>query len=216
MTLTEPAAILFDWDSTLVDNWGTITLALDTTLVAMGQAPWGEAEVRRRTKSSARDAFPLLFGDRWEEALAIFYRTFEDSHLEALRPMPGAKALLDHLQDMDIPLGVVSNKTGSYLRTEVTHLGWGPFFGPVLGAGDAAFDKPAPDPIHQALRQMAIPEGSAIWYVGDSVVDMECAHRSGCQAILVGDLAAHPEGLEAWMPHARFKGCDSLLDAMTR
>ena len=54
--LRRPGAVLFDWDSTLVDNWGAIARALNATLVAMGHAPWSEDEVRRRATASARDA----------------------------------------------------------------------------------------------------------------------------------------------------------------
>ena len=32
--LTRPRALLFDWDSTLVDNWRSIETALNATLVA--------------------------------------------------------------------------------------------------------------------------------------------------------------------------------------
>ena len=50
------------------------------------------------------------------------------------------------------PQGVVSNKAGRYLRAEVAHLGWAAHFGAVVGAGDAAADKPDPAPIHLALQ----------------------------------------------------------------
>ncbi|HEY6335247.1 MAG TPA: hypothetical protein VI113_05115, partial [Alphaproteobacteria bacterium] len=44
--LTRPRALLFDWDSTLVDNWRSIETALNATLVAMGHAPWTAEETR--------------------------------------------------------------------------------------------------------------------------------------------------------------------------
>ena len=35
-----PKAIIFDWDSTLIDNWQSIANALNATLIEMGKAPW--------------------------------------------------------------------------------------------------------------------------------------------------------------------------------
>ena len=64
------------------------------------------------------------------------------------------------------PQGVVSNKAGRYLRAEVTHLGWAPHFGAVVGAGDASADKPDPAPILLALDRLgrAAPTArSGIW-----------------------------------------------------
>ena len=47
---------------------------------------------------------------------------------------------------------VVSNKTGRFLRAEAQHLGWGSLFQRLIGAGDAAFDKPDAAPVHMALE----------------------------------------------------------------
>jgi len=37
--LVRPHAILFDWDNTLVDSWGTIHEALNAVMVAMDEPP---------------------------------------------------------------------------------------------------------------------------------------------------------------------------------
>ena len=68
-----PAAVIFDWDSTLIDNWKAIRLSINATLAEMGHQKWTEDETRRRAKSSARDAFPGLFGEKAEQALKFFY-----------------------------------------------------------------------------------------------------------------------------------------------
>ena len=73
-----PKAIIFDWDSTLVDNWQSIANALNATLIEMGKAPWSVAQVRQNSKNSAREAFPRLFGDQWKDALDFFYKVFKD------------------------------------------------------------------------------------------------------------------------------------------
>ncbi len=180
-----PRAILFDWDNTLVDNWAVIHAALNSALTAMGQAPWSYAETRQRVRASARDSFPALFGERWEEAQKIFYDSFEAKHLEALREMPGAGDLLAGLGQSGIYLAVVSNKQGRYLRREAAHLGWTPRFGHLIGANDAPRDKPAVDPVDMALAGSGVPRGADVWFVGDADIDMLCAVNAGCCPVLL-------------------------------
>lgn len=182
-----PSAILFDWDNTLVDNWGAIHEALNLTLAAMGQEIWSYEETRLRVQRSLRDSFPEMFGERWQEARDIFYRSFAEVHLKTLRPMPGAASLLEKLAASGIYLAVVSNKTGQYLRLEAAHLGWDKHFSRLIGATDAAKDKPAVEPVDLALAESGIPRGPDVWFVGDGAVDVECARNAGLSAILVGD-----------------------------
>ena len=186
--LRPPRAILFDWDNTLVDTWATIHDALNFLMRAMDRAEWSLAETRERVRLSLREAFPLYFGERWEEARDIYLARFRAIHLERLTPLPGRESMLRNLAGQGIYLGVVSNKTGDLLRREVARLGWTDLFGSVIGAGDAPLDKPACDPVHLALAASGVPAGEDVWFVGDTAVDMECAGNSGCIAVFLGDL----------------------------
>lgn len=188
-----PQAILFDWDNTLVDNWPTIHRALNAALEGMGQAPWTFEETLASVRQSMRDSFPRMFGDRWQEAREIFYATFRESHLKELQTVDGAEQALQSLKEAGIPLGVVSNKTGTLLRSEAEHLGWVKYFGPLVGAGDAAQDKPDPAPIVMALDSLGVPASGDVWYVGDAAIDIVCAHASGCRGILISAGRLHPE-----------------------
>lgn len=183
--LPRPRAILFDWDNTLVDTWPCIGRATNLTLEAMGHQRWSEAELRVRVAGSLRDTFPGIFGDRWEEARDIFYRAFADVHLEMLEALPSAEELLRESADAGLYLGVVSNKTGKYLRAEADHLGWTGLFGRLVGAQDAARDKPAADPVHLALLESGITAGPDVWFVGDAPIDIACGRGAGCSTIFV-------------------------------
>ena len=101
-------------------------------------------------------------------------------------------------------LGVVSNKKGSILRREAAHLGWEPWFGRLVGAEDAAEDKPARAAVDLALEDSGLAAGPEIWFVGDTDIDMACAHAAGCTAILLreaapalGEFGAHPPSRHA-------------------
>jgi len=190
-----PSAILFDWDNTLVDSWATIHEALNHCMAAMGKPLWSLADTKGKVRLSLREAFPYHFGERWEEAKTIYLNRFEAIHLDRLRPLPGRTELVEALAAEGIYLGIVSNKTGEFLRREVDRLGWSGYFGSIVGAGDASVDKPAAAPVALALAPGGIDPGEAVWFVGDTAVDMECALNSGCIPVLLGDAAADPDFL---------------------
>jgi phosphoglycolate phosphatase len=193
LVMARPRAILFDWDNTLVDSWGTIHEALNFVMGAMGKPAWSIDDTRSRVRLSLRESFPMHFGERWREAQTIYLDRFREIHLDRLTPLPGREAMLHSLVGQGIFLGVVSNKTGPLLRREVERLGWSSFFGSIVGAGDATADKPAREPVHLALAPSGIPPGEDVWFVGDTAIDMECAKNSGCVAVLLGDAISDDE-----------------------
>jgi phosphoglycolate phosphatase len=202
-----PRAVLFDWDNTLVDGWASVAAALNVVFRGRGMPEWTAREAQARVRGSARETFPAMFGAGWERDLTVFYAAIGDVHLRQLRELPGARALLAACAF--VPLAVVSNKSGPVLRREVAHLGWTSCFGAVVGAGDAAADKPDPAPIRMALGLLGVEAGSDVWYVGDTALDMEAARAAGCRAVLLGD-AAHDGGLDHARPDAHYACADQL------
>lgn len=184
--MTKPRAILFDWDNTLVDTWPIIHLALHDTFSEFGLEPWPLEEVKKRVRHSMRDAFPQLFGERWETAGDFYRNAYRSRYADTLNALPGAADVLEALSDSGIFLGIVSNKQGPQLRREVEHLGWSRYFSAVVGASDAARDKPHPDPVLLALEGSGITPDGNVWLIGDSDIDVECANRCGIRPIYYG------------------------------
>jgi phosphoglycolate phosphatase len=212
MRLPAPRAILFDWDNTLVDAWGTIQLALNAALVAMGHPVWTMEETRVRVRASLRDSFPRMFGDRWPEARDIFYATYRAQHLEAVRPLPEAEFVTSRLAGQGLYLGVVSNKTGPLLRAEAAKLGWDRHFGRMVGAGDAKIDKPAPDPVYLATQELNITDYNHVWFIGDAAIDVECARHAGCIAILIGPGMGEEDRIRQLNPEVQLQQLTDVLD----
>lgn len=212
-----PKAVLFDWDGTLVDSWPVIHESMNRTLAAMGHAEWTLAETHARVRRSLREAFPDLFGERWEEARDIFYRAYREVHLERIAVIDGAEPLIAALSERDCHLGVVSNKSGGHLRAESTHLGWDRFFeGFLVGATDAPRDKPAIDPVLMALRGTGIEPGGEVWFVGDTWIDMACGRQAGCVSILVGGKRPEDDEFGDHPPDRHFLTCGDLLEVVRR
>lgn len=209
--ISRPRALLFDWDNTLVDSWPTIHEALNATLTAMGHLPWTLEESKERVRLSLRDSFPLLFGGRWEEARRIYLDAFLAMHLERLNALPGAVELLEQLAGAEFYLGVVSNKTGPILRREAERLGWTSYFRRLVGATDAAVDKPHAAPVIMALDGSGIPAGPDVWFVGDTAIDMQCAMNAGCVPVLLGQSDPASAEFAEFKPELAFRDCASLF-----
>lgn len=210
MTVSRPEAIIFDWDNTLIDSWPAIHDANNHALTAFGLRPWSMEETRTRVRKSMRDSYPALFGDKWEEAGAVFYERFANMHLETLTPLPGAGEMLAALHAEGIYLGVVSNKKGDYLRKESHHLGWDRYFGRVVGAFDAARDKPAPDPVDLALSEGGPARGPSVWFAGDTDIDLECGIKADCVPVLVRETPPEPGEFSEFPPAFHVEDCQAL------
>lgn len=203
-SLPHPRAIIFDWDDTIVDNWPLALEALNAALTHMGVDAWSDAEARGRAGGSARDLFGALFGDRWEEADRVFYATFNRLIENGVRLHDQVEDMLALLRDNGVYLAVVSNKRGPLLRKEADKLGFTPFFNAIVGAGDAARDKPDIAPVLHALDGSGISPGPDVWFVGDSHTDMACAIAAGCTGVLLETKLPPAELLEKHPPKVRF------------
>lgn len=210
--MARPTAILFDWDNTLVDAWEGVRAALNATRRTYGLGPWDRTTLLANVRLSLRDSFPGMFGAaNWEAARTLFSDTYARDHLAHLRPMPGAAAAIAACAGSF--RGVVSNKQGRFLRHEARALGWARELQALVGAGDAARDKPHGDPILLALRAAGIAASGAVWYVGDTGTDLEAARAAGVTAVLVGD-AAHDGGVAALGPDLHFADAGALARAL--
>jgi len=212
MSLSKPKAVIFDWDDTIVDSWNTILEAMNTTLTAMGHPAWSDAEARRHIGPSAKDMFRHLFGERWQEADKVYYDTVNKIFLKNVRIHPNAEDVLKALASHKIYMAVVSNKRGPMLRSEAAHINFDRYFGRLIGAGDAAADKPHAAPVHLALQDSGIAAGKDVWFVGDSPTDMLCAVNAGCVPVLLETKLPPEEMLVKNPPLHRFKKHSDLME----
>ena len=167
-----------------------------------------------RVRRALRESFPEVFGAEWERARDIFYAEVRARDLSVLCAMPGAAEALRTGAAL-APMAVNSNKQGPLLRAEAAHLGWAGMFRGLIGAGDAEADKPDPAPMRLALAACGVRAGPAVWYVGDTALDMQAARAAGCAAVLVGN-AEHDGGVANAMPDASFADGHALAAHLLR
>ena len=212
MTLPIPRAVIFDWDDTIINSWTPTLKALNKALIEMGEKPWTDEEARAKAGASAKDLFRQLFGDRWQEADKIFFDYLRSLFREHLPVYPDVEPILKLLAERKVYMAVVSNKRGPLLRTEAQEAGFDKYFGKVVGAGDAAADKPDPAPVLMALEGSGVAPGEHVWFIGDSHADMRCAANSGCTALLVETKPPPEETLAQHPPRKRFKNHAEIME----
>ncbi|WP_120496603.1 HAD family hydrolase [Kiloniella sp. EL199] len=210
MAFPFPKAVVFDWDNTLIDSWISIHHALSVTFREMDMVPWTLEEAKDRVRSSARESFPHIFGDKVEAATKIFYDTYEASHLDVLTPLPQAKELLEFLVSNGVYLAIVSNKKGYILRKEVAHLGWDIFFQNIIGANDALKDKPDPGVMDLALKGSGVSLGKDVWFAGDTDIDLQCAYNSACYPVLIRPEPPEDDEFINCKPERHFASCGEI------
>jgi phosphoglycolate phosphatase len=186
-----PKLIIFDWDNTLVDTWPLLHQATVEMMTGMGKDPWTLDHTKKSIHRSMRDALPDMFGENWPQAAEIYQAAYKRLKNGNLRLLPQAMDILDFLKNnTNIPLMIISNKLGSNLREEVKLLNLEQYFTKVIGSQDTKFDKPSHLVVEHALSDTNIIASHEVWFVGDTIIDVECAINSGCLPILYGE-AAH-------------------------
>lgn len=175
--------IIFDLDGTLVDSRADLATAVNACLVELGRPELPLAAIERFIGHGVTRLLEQALGGP-EQALRarpVFDRHYEACLLRQTRPYPGVAELVRELGPRR-RLAVATNKPGRWARTIVDGCGWSNAIPLVVGGGDVARLKPAPDMAELLLaRTGARPETTIV--VGDMDVDLELASAAGLRFI---------------------------------
>ncbi|MGN7661437.1 MAG: HAD family hydrolase [Anaplasma sp.] len=180
-----PVAVIFDWCNTLVQNGGLDYEIAKQVLQRMGR---GDIDVSSVSPIKVERYLEYSLGDRWKEAIALYKELAErSSKVRKLCPSDNVLGVLELLYNHNVSMGIVSNKNGDSLREEVKTTGLAEYFSVIIGSGDTSENKPSPEPIIAALEILDIPPGEHVFFVGDSISDVESARRAKCRPIVYGN-----------------------------
>lgn len=178
--------VLWDLDGTLIDSGADIAAAANEARAGLGLAPLPEAVVRGYIGEGARRLMDQAVGEEEPEALRLqglelFFASYGERLLAQTRPYPGIDRLVRALAGRQ---GIATNKPSPFSRAIVEGLGWGGLFRALVGGGDVANRKPAPDAVWRALELAGVPKANAV-FVGDSLIDVQTAKAAGVDFIAV-------------------------------
>ena len=119
-----------------------------------------------------------------EELVDIFVQEYVACATEQTRPFPLVVEVLDQLREMNIPMGVCTNKPEALSRQILDGLGLSGYFSSVIGGDSTTARKPDPLPLLTCLKELvATPQLSLM--IGDSVHDVHAARAAGVGVCVV-------------------------------
>jgi 2-phosphoglycolate phosphatase len=202
------AAVLFDFDGTLIDSYPAIAATVNFVRAAHGAPPLSVDEVKVHVGRGADYLLVHTVPGYRADADQARYREHHESVMRDLTTLlPGATAVLAALRQAGKRLGLCSNKPRRFSVELLRHLGLADAFEVVLGPEDVAQPKPAPDMLIAALQRLRLP-ADRVLYVGDMTVDIETARGAGVAVWVVPTGSDTRAALDAARP-------DRMLDALT-
>jgi HAD superfamily hydrolase (TIGR01509 family) len=192
MVSVRPAAFLFDLDGTLVDSVYEHVLAWREALEQVGVelSVW---RIHRRIGMSGGLLINALLRETGVEITAHFVEELQRRHADAyarrsaqVRPLPGAKELLESLTASKMPWGVATSGRTAGASPSLKAIGIDPAHVPVITRDQVEHAKPDPDLFIAASNQLGVDVADAV-VIGDSVWDLLAARRA--RALGVGLLS---------------------------
>ncbi|MDX8407018.1 MAG: HAD family hydrolase, partial [Mariprofundaceae bacterium] len=188
-------AVCLDMDGTIVDAFPPIIRALNQTFREFDLPQMTADEVKRHT-GRGDCSMKALFGERREEASIRFLEIHDEDYLHNIKPLPGARELLDWLQNESIPCAIVTSKSQSRAEAQLQVLGWDGLIGEVIGKLDGRPEKPDPTTVRMACSALGVEPADTVM-VGDGVADMKAASRAGSRGLGICDAFSAEELTEA-------------------
>jgi HAD superfamily hydrolase (TIGR01549 family) len=186
-----PPAFLFDLDGTLIDSVYQHVLAWREALESTGMelSVW---RIHRRIGMSGGLFVNALLRETGAQLSGSDIERLQSLHAEAykrfasqVRPLPGAKELLDVLAQASVPHAIATSGRMDTARTVLDLLGVRPDL-PVITRDLVRYAKPNPDLFLAAADRLGVSIHDCV-VVGDSVWDLLAAQRA--RALPVGLLS---------------------------
>ena len=205
------AAVLFDWDGTLV-NTAEASYRCYVKLFGSYGLPF-DRDVFARTYSPNWHLTYEAIGlprERWDEADA---RWVEHYCREEVVLIDGAREALGRVRGAGLQAGVVTSGDCTRVGREVAALELADALSVIVCAEDIVNRKPHPEALLLALERLRLEPAQAA-YVGDSPEDVKMARAAGVFAVGVPGGFPNREALEASRPDVWAESLAGGLDAL--
>lgn len=181
-----PPAVLLDFDGTLLDS--------KPFNAAISQANWAKATENGQETTSV---IPM------SQVMPIY------AHLAT--PMPGAEALMQFLEQKEIPFGICSNNHRQIIEAWTEHLSWN--IRCFATPDDGYPPKPMPDLYLAGLQKLEIEASlrREVWVIEDSKTGLRAAKASGTIPVFVGD-DDHSEAVRSMGVKFQFRNLSQLVE----
>lgn len=186
-----PQAVVFDMDGLLFDSERLYLEAAITAVVEIGHDAGVEVFHRTIGVPWARNREVLLehFGPAFpvDDFITVWLQHFGAIAATRLALKPGVVDLLDLLEELRLPKAIATSSSHATVQSHLAAHDLVGRFDAIVGAGDYADGKPAPDPFLAAAARLAVsPE--ACLALEDSYNGVRSASAAGTMTVMVPDL----------------------------
>ena len=176
-------AVLFDLDGTLIDSAPDLGAAADKMRTDRGLPGFPLDDYRPMAGAGARGMLGVAFGMTPEHPEFLAYReeffvNYENAMTERTVIFDGVHAMVQALQAMGMPWGVVTNKSQRFTLPLTAGM---PLFASasvVISGDTTAHSKPHPEPLFEAARRLGFEPHRCV-YVGDDERDIVAGRAAG-------------------------------------
>ncbi|MEO8402039.1 MAG: HAD-IA family hydrolase [Gammaproteobacteria bacterium] len=185
--MTQIKAVLFDLDGTLLDTAQDLGIALNYLRQEHQLPILSLKAIRPAAGSGCKGLLKLGLNidphdERYPE-LSIKLLDYYQKHLiDTTHFFPGMEETLSHLDNMQIPWGIVTNKPAKFTDQIVAHLHLDKRAGCIISGDSLAHRKPHPEPILHGCRQLQHRPEECL-YIGDSEVDILACKAAGSPSL---------------------------------
>lgn len=178
--------MLFDLDGTLLDTAPDMGGALNELRLESGLKPLPAVLIRSRVSQGASALVHLAFEESspalHQDRLARFLVLYRNRLARETRPFEGMTDILDRLEALGIPWGVVTNKPRMLTEPLLEAVGLLSRARIVVSGDSLPEKKPSPAPLLYAATRLPADAVDCV-YIGDSESDMIAARRAGMRSV---------------------------------
>ena len=179
-------AVLFDLDGTLVDTAPDMVAVLHRLQQEHGVEPSPYDLARSNVSKGAVGLLTLGFPELEVEFGDDFHQQFLERYAETIcqesRVFGQLDELLDQLEALDCPWGIVTNKPEQLTVPLLIELGLAERSSCIISGDTLAVRKPDPGQLLLSCDLIGVDPGASI-YVGDAEMDIEAGRRAGMATI---------------------------------
>jgi HAD superfamily hydrolase (TIGR01509 family) len=205
-------AVLFDIDGTLVDSNYLHVHAWQRAFTELGLQVQSWRIHRCIGMDGSRLIEELGSGeiDDPERAMELNSRFYAET-VGLLRPLPGARALLDAVADMGLQVVLATSAPEDELAILRKVLECDDIVSAFTSSGDVDTAKPEPDIVRVALDRAGVGPDQAV-FVGDSIWDVSAAARADVECLCVRSGGISRDELQYAGATAVFEDPNDLLE----
>lgn len=172
--------IVFDFDGTLANTLPVIFACYDYSTEKILGRKADRAPFIETFGLPLKICLTKVFGEGTGSRICDEYRAYQELHHdELIRPFPKVKETLERLQQMHIPMAVVTSKSTATCLRGARCLGIDRFFVTVIGSDMVKHPKPDAEPTRMALDILGTPPEETLC-VGDAPFDIMSGKAAGC------------------------------------